>query len=351
MDKLKLGVVFGGMSTENEVSCASGISVIRHLDKNKYDICPIFIDRSGNWFEVFNLEEKEGIGQELADRRIIDNIMEFLKSFDVIFPVLHGLFGEDGTIQGVFEMLKVPYIGCGVLASSVGMDKVYSKVIFERAGFNQAKYIYVRKCKEGYIYVDEAFNEQVLKIDNVISMVVSKLNFPMFVKPSNSGSSVGVSKVNNMEQLKDAIIEASMFDKKVLIEEGIYGREVECAVLGNDDVISSSVGEVNSAEEFYSYDSKYNNQDSKTIIPAQISDRKTKEVQDLAVKAFKAIDGRGLSRVDFFIENGTDKIFINEINTLPGFTDISMYPKLFAQVGVEYTDLLDRLVGLATLIE
>lgn len=348
MSKLKLGVIFGGMSTENEVSCASGISVIKHLDKNKYNVFPIFIDRKGDWFEVFNLEEKENIGTELEDKRIIDNVMEFLKSFDVIFPVLHGAYGEDGTIQGVFEMLKVPYVGCGVLASSVGMDKVYSKIIFEKAGLNQSRYIYLRKFKDDYIYVDKNFNEQVLKIDDIADTIVSKLNFPMFVKPSNSGSSVGISKVNDMTELKEAIVNASRFDKKILIEEGIKGKEVECAVLGNEDVVSSCIGEVKSAEEFYSYDAKYNNQDSRTLIPAEISSQKSKEIQKLAVKAFKAIDGKGLSRVDFFIEYGTDKVFINEINTLPGFTNISMYPKLFEQVGVGYEDLLNRLVELAT---
>lgn len=347
MQKLKLGVIFGGMSTENEVSCVSGVAVIKNLNKEKYDICPIYIDKTGEWFKVLNLEDNEENGEELEDKIPINDVMGFLKEFDIIFPVLHGLYGEDGTIQGVFELLKIPYVGCGVLASSVGMDKVYSKIIFDKAGINQAKYIYIRKYGENFIYIDENFNEEILKIEDVSDIIVDKLKFPMFVKPSNSGSSVGINKVNNREELEKAIIEASKYDRKILIEEGIVGREVECAVLGNEDVISSCVGEVKAADEFYSYDAKYNNQDSKTLIPAEIADKKSEEIQRMAVKAFKAIDGKGLSRVDFFIEEDTEKIYINEINTLPGFTSISMYPKLFGQVGIEYTELLDRLIELA----
>lgn len=348
MKKIKLGVIFGGMSTENEVSCVSGLSVIRGLDKNKYDIFPIYIDKSGNWFEVLNLENHKKNGEELEDKRLIDNIMGFLKSFDVIFPVLHGLYGEDGTIQGIFEMLKIPYVGCGVLASSVAMDKVYSKIVFEKAGLNQAKYVYIRKCKDKYIYIDEKFDEEVCDLDEIVDIVSQKLKFPMFVKPSNSGSSVGISKVRDTESLKIAIENAAMFDRKVLIEEGIVGREVECAILGNESVISSCLGEVKAADDFYSYDAKYNNQDSRTLIPAEISEDKLEEVQKLAVKAFKSINGKGLSRVDFFIENDTERVFINEINTLPGFTGVSMYPKLFECSGLRYVDLLDKLVELAS---
>lgn len=347
MKKLKLGVIFGGMSTENEVSCVSGFSVIKNLDKCKYDICPIYIDKTGNWFEVLGLYENEKLGEELEHKKSIDNVMDFLKSFDVVFPVLHGLYGEDGTIQGLLEILRIPYVGCGVLASSVGMDKVYSKIIFDKIGLKQSKYVYLRRYKDDYIYIDDKFDERVLEIDEVSKIIIEKLKFPMFVKPSNSGSSVGVSKVNCKEELKKAIIEASGFDKKVLVEEGIVGREVECGVLGNEDVISSCVGEVLSADSFYSYDAKYNNQESKVIIPADISEQKSEEIRRLAVRAFKAIGGSGLSRVDFFVESGSEDVFINEINTLPGFTSVSMYPMLFQNVGVEYSELLDRLVQLA----
>lgn len=347
MEKLKLGVIFGGMSTENEVSCVSGVSVIKNLNKEKYDIYPIYIDKNGEWFEVLNIEENEKNGEELEDKNLIRNVMEFLKSLDVIFPVLHGLYGEDGTIQGIFELLKIPYVGCGVLASSIGMDKVYSKIVFDKAEINQTKYVYARKYNDDYIFVDENFNERVLNIEDLSNVILEKLKFPMFVKPSNSGSSVGISRVNSKDELKNAILEASKFDRKILIEEGIVGREVECAVLENEDVISSCVGEIKAADEFYSYDAKYNNQESKTLIPADISDEKSKEIQKLAVKAFKAIDGKGLSRVDFFIEENTEKVYINEINTLPGFTSISMYPKLFGQIGIGYAELLDRLIELA----
>lgn len=339
MEKLKLGVIYGGMSTENKVSCVSGASVIKNLNKEKYDITPIYIDENGNWFEVKNLDKNEKIE--------IDNVMKFLKKFDVVFPVLHGLYGEDGTIQGIFELLKIPYVGCGVLASSVGMDKVYTKVIFDKAEINQTKYVYIRKYEDKYIYIDNNFNEKVLWLKDIEKIVIEKLKYPMFIKPSNSGSSVGISKANNQEELENAIIEASKFDKKILIEEGIDGREVECAVLGNEEIKSSCVGEIKAADEFYSYDAKYKNQESKTLIPANISEEKSKEIQKLAIKAFKAIDGKGLSRVDFFIEKDTEKVYINEINTLPGFTSISMYPKLFEQVGVGYTELLDKLIDLA----
>ena len=333
----KLGVIFGGMSTENEVSCVSGASIIKNLNKEKYDVYPIYIDKTGKWFET----------QNLRDRKVIKNIIEYLKSLDVIFPVLHGLYGEDGTIQGIFELLKKPYVGCGVLASSVGMDKVYSKIIFNKAGINQTKCVYIRSNNDKYIYVDDEFNEKKLELEKISDLVIEKLKFPMFVKPSNSGSSVGISKVHNNEELENAIMEAAKYDKKILIEQGINGREVECAVLGNEDVISSCVGEIKAADEFYSYDAKYNNKESKTLIPAEISEEKSKEIQKLAIKAFKAIDGKGLSRVDFFIENETQKVYINEINTLPGFTSISMYPKLFEQVGIKYSELLDKLIELA----
>ena len=347
MKKLRIGVVFGGMSTENKVSCVSANSVIKNLNKEKYDIFPIYIDKKGNWFEVTNIDIDEKTLEESENKIYINNVMELLKTFNVVFPVLHGLYGEDGTIQGVFELLKVPYVGCGVLASSVGMDKVYSKIIFDKAGINQTKYIYIKKYGDKYIYVDDVFNEESLDIEGMSNIIIKKLKFPMFVKPSNSGSSVGISKANNEEELKKAIVEASKFDRKILIEEGIVGREVECAVLGNENVISSCVGEIRAADEFYSYDAKYKNQESKTLIPADLSIEKSKEIQALAIKAFKAIDGKGLSRVDFFIEKSTDKIYINEINTLPGFTSISMYPKLFEQIGIMYTELLDKLIELA----
>lgn len=322
---IKLGVIYGGISTEHDVSIMSAKSVIENLDKEKYDIHEIYINEYGKWME--NDEE-------------IYNLIWKLKELDVVFPVLHGLGGEDGTIQGMLEMLKVPYVGCGVLASSVGMDKVYTKIVFEKAGILQAPYIYIKKNEDGYIIINENFEEEQFKIEKI----TEKLKYPMFVKPSNSGSSVGVKKATSDQELKMAIENAGQYDTKILVEQGIDGKEVECAILDGKDVVASTVGEIKSAEEFYSFDAKYNIPESKTVIPAEITEQQIEEIRKLAIKAFKAIDGKGLSRVDFFIEKETNKIYINEINTMPGFTKISMYPKLFEVAGISYSELLDKLI-------
>lgn len=345
---IKLGLIFGGMSTENEVSKLSAKSIFENLNKDKYDIKLIYISKEGLWFEYLNDGNMVDIKFDDTMKKI-ENIFEYLKKLDVLFPVLHGLYGEDGTMQGFLELLKIPYVGCKVLASSIGMDKVYSKIIFEKANLNQSKYLYIKKTKldNKYIYIDKDFNEKILDIDEICEIVVNKIKFPIFVKPSNSGSSVGITKVKDVTELKKAIEFASKYDKKILIEEGIIGREVECAVLGNEDVISSCVGEVKAAEDFYSYDAKYNNIDSKTVIPAIIDENISNEIRKQAIKAFKAIDGSGLSRVDFFIENETNKIYINEINTLPGFTNVSMYPQLFSESKIDYLELLDRVIEFA----
>lgn len=349
MEKIKLGVICGGMSTENEVSVVSASYVLSNLNKEKYEIYPVYIDKKGQWWEILDEFKPRKFGEEITKKEKIENEFKYLKNLNVIFPVLHGLYGEDGTIQGLFELLQIPYVGCHVLASSVGMDKVYAKVVFEKAEINQVKSIYVRKYNDKYVYIDEHFNEEILSDIGVAKKVQTKIDFPMFVKPSNSGSSVGVKKAENESELVEAINYAAQFDKKVLIEQGIIGREVECAVLGNEDVIASSVGEIKAADEFYSYDAKYNNQESRTEIPADLPKDIIEEIRKQAVKAFKAIDGSGLSRVDFFVENGTNKIYLNEINTLPGFTSISMYPKLFEQAGIKYEDLLDKLIELAVM--
>ena len=347
MEKKKLGVIFGGMSTENEVSVVSANSILNNLDRNKYEIFPVYIDKQGNWWKYIEDGQKRQFGEKIENKKRIENLIEYLKRLDIIFPVLHGLYGEDGTIQGLFELLKIPYVGCKVLASSVGMDKVYTKIIFEKAGLNQTPYEYVRKYKDKYIYVNKNFDEEILTIEEVAERIVKNLKFPMFVKPSNSGSSVGVKKAENIKELKENIEYAALFDKKILIEQGIVGKEIECAVLGNEDIITSCVGEIKPAEEFYSYDAKYKNENSKTEIPANIPEEISKEIRNQAKKAFKAIDGKGLSRVDFFIEEGTNKIYINEINTMPGFTNISMYPKMFEKSGTPYKELLTKLIELA----
>ena len=344
--KTKLGLIFGGMSTENEVSVMSANSILKNLDKNKYEIFPIYISKNGKWYQYDNLENIE-INEEMQNMKKLENIIEYLQNLDVIFPVLHGLYGEDGTIQGLFEILKKPYVGCGVLASSVGMDKAYTKVMFEKANICQAPYIYLKKYKDQYTYIDKKFNEKTVSLEEATDIVEKEIDFPVFIKPANSGSSVGINKAKNKDELKKYIEYAGKYDKKILIEKGIVGKEVECAVLGNDDVIASCVGEIKSADEFYSYDAKYQNENSKTLIPANLEEEVSNEIRKLAIKAFKAIDGKGLSRVDFFVEDKTNQIYINEINTLPGFTKISMYPKLFEAEGIQYNYLLDKLINLA----
>ena len=326
---IKLGIIHGGLSTEHEVSEMSAKSVLENLNKEKYEIHEIFINTYGKWFEIIDGKKEE-----------IYNLLWTLKELDVVFPVLHGLWGEDGTIQGMLEMLQIPYVGCGVLASSVGMDKVYTKMIFEKANIPQTPYVYIKKNHDTYTLVNENFDEEELEI----SKITEKLKFPMFVKPSNSGSSVGVRKATNLEELKNAIEYAGHYDRKILVEQGVIGREVECAILDGDEIQASTVGEILSAEEFYTFDAKYNIPESRTIIPADIGEEKIEEIRKIAIKAFKAIDGKGLSRVDFFVEKDTNKVYINEINTMPGFTQISMYPKLFESVGVSYSELLDRLI-------
>ena len=270
----KIGVIFGGMSTENEVSIKSAKSVLKNLDKGLYEIYPIYIDKEGKWWKCL-YNEKNG---QIKNNGEIENVFKSLKEIDIAFPVLHGLYGEDGTIQGLFELLKIPYVGCHVLASSVGMDKAYTKIIFERAGLKQAKYKYIKTYKEKYIYINEDFEEEIMNIEEITRKIEKEIKFPMFIKPSNSGSSVGINKANNDEELKKYIKEASKFDEKILVEEGINGKEVECAVLGNKDVIASCIGEIKSADEFYSYDAKYNNQESRTNIPADISEKDRKSV-------------------------------------------------------------------------
>lgn len=347
MNKIKLAVIFGGMSTEHDVSIVSGTSVIKNLDKGKYDIYPIYIDEDGKWYE-YEISQKElRVGDSVENIKPIDNIIQYLKQVDCIFPVLHGLYGEDGTIQGLFELINIPYVGCKVLASSVSMDKVYTKIVFEKARLNQAEYVYIRKYNDKYIFIDKNFDETICSIDEIAKIVDKKIKYPMFIKPSNSGSSVGIKKAKNIDELKNAIEFAGKYDNKILVEEGIIGKEVECAVLGNEEVEASTVGEILSADEFYDFDSKYNNSESKTVIPVDIEPEIIEEIRKNAIKAYKAVNGSGLSRVDFFVENGTNRIIINEINTLPGFTAISMYPKLFEAVGIKYSELLDRLIKLA----
>ena len=350
MEKIKLGVIFGGASTEHDVSVVSGTSVIKNLNKEKYNIYPIYIEKDGDWYKYtrdINSIDTLEIGEKIDETEKLENIVKYLENLDVIFPVLHGLDGEDGSIQGLFEVIKKPYVGCGILASSIGLDKIYTKAIWEKAGLNQVKYEYVKKNGEFYTYIDKQFNEKKGTLEEIANIIDAKLKYPMFVKPSNFGSSVGITKAKNKNELLNSIEYAGTFDKKIVIEEGKNVREIECAVLGSEDVIASGVGEILPAEEFYSFDAKYKNEDSKVDIPANIPENMKEKIKEMAVKAFKTISGKGLSRVDFFIDKETNEIYINEINTLPGFTKISMYPKLWEYEGVKYTELFYKLINLA----
>lgn len=307
---MNLGVIMGGMSTEHNVSIVSGTSIIKNLNKEKYNIFPIYIDLEGRWYKYTRpLEEIEvlQVGEEPKELEKIDNEIEYLRKMDVVFPALHGLYGEDGTIQGLLELLKIKYVGCKVLASSVSMDKVYTKVLFEKAGIPQANYIYIKACNNTYTFVDKQFNEQKLELEEISEKVEKQLGYPVFVKPSNSGSSVGINKAKNSEELKQAIMYAEKYDTKILIEEEIKGREIECAVLEDEEVKASTVGEILSADEFYTFDAKYKNQASRTVIPAELEQDKIEETRNMAIKAFKAVDGSGLARVDFFIKKQITK--------------------------------------------
>ena len=346
--KRKIAVIFGGMSSEHEVSCVSATNVIKGLDKEKYELLLIGITKDGLWKKVDTVEDIESgkwyesgkkaiISPDREDSGVVieENGNYSLEKVDVLFPVLHGMYGEDGTIQGLFEMSGIPYVGCGVLSSAAAMDKITTKMHVERLGIRQAKYVFdIHKTMSG--------------IEKTTQRVEEKLGYPVFVKPSSAGSSCGVSKAKNRDELVKAVELAKKHDTRVLIEEAIVGREIECGVLGNEEVIASSVGEIKAAAEFYDYEAKYQNAESKTIInPDDLDDAIKEEIRKDAIKIFKSLNGAGLSRVDFFVENETNEVVFNEINTLPGFTNISMYPMLLGDSGYSINELLDRLVELA----
>jgi len=359
MSKKRVAVIFGGQSSEHEVSRVSAQSVIENIDKQKYDIVMIGITKDGQWLTYDGPAEKIGTGEwqaiaqqkflaqkqetaaettEIAANNSARGILAETKApIDVIFPVLHGCNGEDGTIQGLFELAQIPYVGCGVLASSLGMDKAYTKIIFEKEGLPQGGYLVFNRKQ---IYYEN---------DSVIKEVESRLAYPCFVKPSNAGSSVGVNKASNRDELKIALDIAAKNDRRILVEEFINGREIECAVLGNDNPIASTVGEVVPCNDFYDYEAKYQVGDSsRVVIPAEnLAPETIEKIRAYAVRAFKCLDCAGLSRVDFFVHKETGDVYINEINTLPGFTQISMYPKLWAQSGISYNKLIDKLIELA----
>lgn len=342
---MKLGIIFGGMSSEHDVSIVSATSVIKNLNKQKYDIKAIYISQDGTWYELqddINLVDIYKIGMHPTNIKKITNIINYLKKLDCVFPVLHGLYGEDGTIQGLLKLLSIPCVGCSILASSICMDKVYTKIILRNAGINVTPDLYLKFKNNKYYYIDQEFNEFITDFAKIDSLIKEKFNYPVFVKPANSGSSVGVMKAHNLDELKKAISEAKIYDSKILIEKAIKGREVELAIL-NDQV--SNAGEILASENFYTFHAKYKNNESKTVIPADLPEIVVSELQNIAQKAFRAVDGHTLSRIDFFIEDKTNKIYLNEINTMPGFTEISMYPKLIENMNINYTELLDILIA------
>lgn len=350
--KIKIGVVFGGRSGEHEVSLVSAESVMNALDKKKYQAISIGITKAGEWvvgkpklLELFK-QGKIKKGSRLPP--------EILTKVDVVFPVLHGTYGEDGTIQGLFEMLNAPYVGAGVLGSAVGMDKVVQKQLCEQAGLPVVKYVWFLKGewkkKIPRQAQDARFSNSARgggKI-GILRHIEKILKYPVFVKPANMGSSVGISKAKNRRELSAGINLAIKYDNKILVEQAVSNaREIECSVLGNDDPISSLPGEIISSGEFYDYNAKYVDGQSRSIIPAKLSLKITSAIRRLACQVFLTTNCSGMARVDFLLDNKRQKIYVNEINTIPGFTSISMYPKLWQASGLSFGDLLDALIDLA----
>jgi D-alanine-D-alanine ligase len=347
MSKKTVAVLFGGQSTEHEVSCVSATTVIKHINADLYRILIIGITKEGKWLKVNNVEEiSSGTWSKNTETAVLlpdaslksvlilkGDKAEKIK-VDVVFPVLHGLCGEDGTIQGLLELAKIPYVGCGVLASSVSMDKLYTKIIVDTLGIRQAKYVAVTR-------------KDLKNMEETVKRVEAAIPYPVFIKPSNSGSSRGISKAESREELATGLKLAAEHDRKILVEETINGREIECAVLGGNESRASGVGEIVAAAQFYDYDAKYNNAESKTIISPELPAGAADTIRDYAIKIFKAVDGHGLSRVDFFVDRITGEVIFNEINTMPGFTSISMYPMLWEAKGIGKPQLVEKLLQLA----
>ena len=350
MRKLSVCVLFGGISPEHEVSLRSAESVLNHLDKKKYNIFPVGITKSGDWIlygddDYSKLPTGEWLKCERNSRAAISpirgqGILRFegdcvvRERMDVVFPVLHGENGEDGAIQGLLQLAGMHYVGPRVTASAACMDKTVTKLIIDKAGIRQADWHFVTK-------------QDLNNPDVVLDAVEKKFSYPVFVKPAGTGSSVGVSKAKNRETLLAALENAAKFDEKILVEEFINGHEVEVAVLGNDAPAASVCGEIDAGTEFYDYDAKYISDCARLFIPARIDDETAERVRETAIKVYQAMGCRGLSRVDFFVTYDKNEVVFNEINTIPGFTSISMYPKLFAASGIPYGKLLDRLLELA----
>jgi D-alanine-D-alanine ligase len=346
--RLRVGVLFGGRSGEHEVSLASAASVIRALDPEKYEAVPIGISKDGRWLvgttaqkllpEVLKSGERVSLPPDPTAGALVPIAHGSGRpsiTVDVVFPVLHGTFGEDGTVQGLLELAGLPYVGAGVLASAVGMDKDIQKRLFEQAGLPIVPFLAFRR------------SEWEQQRDAVLRQITKKFRFPLFVKPATLGSSVGMTRVKTAADLPPAMDLAAEFALKILVERSVTAREIEVSVLGNDDVRASIPGEIVPHREFYDYTAKYLEEGTRLIIPAVLAKKQVITFQEYAVRAFRAIDGTGMSRCDFFFERRTNKIFVNELNTIPGFTAISMYPKLWEASGLPYPKLLDKLIQLA----
>ncbi|MEL6778091.1 MAG: D-alanine--D-alanine ligase family protein [Cyanobacteria bacterium J06597_16] len=351
---MRIGLLFGGRSGEHEVSIRSAGAIARGLatgdNQTKYEVVPVLLHKDGSWATGPTAQQVLESGQPsetdigdigdlppsapLAER--LPNL-EKLGTIDIWFPVLHGPNGEDGTIQGLFEVLQMPYVGCGVLASSLGMDKLASKSAFTQAGLPQVKY---RGVSRAEIYSNPCV------FPKLCDDLEAELGYPCFVKPANLGSSVGISKATNRQELETALDNAASYDRRVIVEAGVVAREVECSILGNDNPKASVLGETLFSTDFYDYETKYSDGGAELLIPSPVPDTVRDRIQEMAIQAFEAIDGAGISRVDFFYLEATDEILINEINTLPGFTATSMYPKMWEASGIAFPDLVDKLIQL-----
>ncbi len=351
MGKLSVCVLFGGISPEHEVSLRSAESVLNTMDKSKYDIYPVGITKAGEWILFGGSDYSQlptGAWQSHPGNRPVaispvrgQGLLSFEEGsvvkqrIDVVFPVLHGENGEDGTVQGLLELAGIPYVGCHVAASAVAMDKTLTKLVADKAKVRQAAWELVWTA------------DLCSHMERIISSLENRFSYPMFVKPASTGSSVGVSKAKDRKGLEDALRFAGKYDRKILVEEFIFGREVEVAVMGNDCPVASICGEIDSGADFYDYEAKYVTDTSVAYIPARISEETAEMVRQAAVRVYSAIGAKGLSRVDFFVTYEGGQVVFNEINTLPGFTSISMYPKLFEASGIAYQDLIDKLIELA----
>lgn len=355
-DKIRVGLIFGGKSSEHEVSLASARSVLHALDPDKYIVIQIGITKGGQWLiggdsltqlikattspllqsdngSSENKSNDKAIVFQSATELTIQN--DFGGNVDVIFPLLHGPNGEDGTVQGLFELSGLPYVGAGVAASAIGMDKALMKAVFHSAGLPLTDYLVIMR------HAWDTFPEETIR------EIESVLGYPCFVKPANLGSSVGITKAHNWDELTQGLVTAAKHDRKLIVERALDAREIECSVLGNDEPIASLPGEIIPRREFYDYEAKYADDQTALIVPADLTDEQTGAIQDLAIRAFKAIDCSGMARVDFFLGKKNGRLVVNEINTIPGFTPVSMYPRMWQASGMTYPQLLDRLIDLA----